>query len=96
MHAVDAVAIRRGQEQANGAEHDVKAEHGPHIEHRGLFKELIKICIELRFGSRGAGGTVRPSVMATPMVPAITATSTMAIRIKRRGSLPSCGMVSSR
>ena len=41
MHAVDAVAIRRGQEQANGAKHDVKAEHGPHVEHRRLFKELI-------------------------------------------------------
>ena len=41
MHAVDAVAIGRSQKQANGAEHDVKTEHGPHVEHRGLFKELI-------------------------------------------------------
>ena len=64
MHAVDAVAIRRGQEQANGAEHDVKAEHGPHIEHRGLFKELIAHQnlhrVEVRIARRwGHGATQR-------------------------------------
>ena len=41
MYAVNAVAIGRSQKQANGAKHDVKAEHGPHVEHRGLFKQLI-------------------------------------------------------
>ena len=41
VHAVNAVAICRGQEQANRAKHDVKAEHRPDIEYRGRLMQVI-------------------------------------------------------
>ena len=44
-------------------------------------------------GSRGGGGGVRPSDTATPVIAAITSTSTIATRWKRRGCFSNFGIV---